>query len=231
MFYQLLLVALVFLMAISTLNNVSDAEGETARTVRRALSIIAVAVLVAFLVFHRLALREGMIGTMAVGFVALAAIGVYHLRAQGRRTAQTVGVYLGSNAVEGRSAKDSTGRELPLYEPVFEYEYRGEMYCTPARDLYFLPHAVPPVPSRAPVPPVARCVESLGLPVRAALALRVGVLRTRGRLPRHRRDDVRHGPDAAGHGPRQSADRVGGGRASGLTTPGIASSRGGAPSA
>lgn len=137
MFYQLLLVALVFLMAISTLNNVSDAEGETARTVRRALSIIAVAVLVAFLVFHRLALREGMIGTMAVGFVALAAIGVYHLRAQGRRTAQTVGVYLGSNAVEGRSAKDSTGRELPLYEPVFEYEYRGEMYCTPARDLYF----------------------------------------------------------------------------------------------
>ena len=47
------------------------------------------------------------------------------------------GVYLGSNAVEGRSAKDSTGRELPLYEPVFEYEYRGEMYCTPARDLYF----------------------------------------------------------------------------------------------
>lgn len=102
-----------------------------------ALSIIAVAVLVAFLVFHRLALREGMIGTMAVGFVALAAIGVYHLRAQGRRTAQTVGVYLGSNAVEGRSAKDSTGRELPLYEPVFEYEYRGEMYCTPARDLYF----------------------------------------------------------------------------------------------
>lgn len=230
MFYQLLLVALVFLMAISTLNNVSDAEGETARTVRRALSIIAVAVLVAFLVFHRLALREGMIGTMAVGFVALAAIGVYHLRAQGRRTAQTVGVYLGSNAVEGRSAKDSTGRELPLYEPVFEYEYRGEMYCTPARPL-FLPHAVPPVPSRAPVPPVARCVESLGLPVRAALALRVGVLRTRGRLPRHPRDDVRHGPDAAGHGPRQSADRVGGGRASGLTTPGIAPSRGGAPSA
>lgn len=137
MFYQLLLVALVFLMAISTLNNVSDAEGETARTVRRALSIIAVAVLVAFLVFHRLALREGMIGTMAVGFVALAAIGVYHLRAQGRRTAQTVGVYLGSNAVEGRSAKDSTGRELPLYEPVFEYEYGGEMYCTPARDLCF----------------------------------------------------------------------------------------------
>lgn len=137
MFYQLLLVALVFLMAISTLNNVSDAEGETARTVRRALSIIAVAVLVAFLVFHRLALREGMIGTMAVGFVALAAIGAYHLRAQGRRTVHTVGVYLGSNAVEGRSAKDSAGRELPLYEPVFEYEYRGEMYCTPARDLYF----------------------------------------------------------------------------------------------
>ena len=24
-----------------------------------------------------------------------------------------------------------------MYEPVFEYEYRGEMYCTPARDLYF----------------------------------------------------------------------------------------------
>ena len=48
-----------------------------------------------------------------------------------------MGVYLGSNAVEGRSAKDSAGRELPLYEPVFEYEYRGEMYCTPARDLYF----------------------------------------------------------------------------------------------
>ena len=133
MFYQLLLVALVFLMAISTLNNVSDAEGETARTVRRALSIIAVAVLVAFLVFHRLALREGMIGTMAVGFVALAAIGAYHLRAQGRRTVHTVGVYLGSNAVEGRSAKDSAGRELPLSEPVVEYEY---LYCTPARDLY-----------------------------------------------------------------------------------------------
>ena len=37
--------------------------------------------------------------------------------------------------------------------------------------------------------------------------------------------------EAAGHGPRQSADRVGGGRASGLTTPGIAPSRGGAPSA
>ncbi|MDO5688078.1 MAG: hypothetical protein Q4G29_02045 [Pseudoscardovia radai] len=137
MFYQLLLVALVFLMAISTLNNVNDAEGETARTARRVLSVIAVAVLVAFLVFHRLALREGMIGTTVVGFVALAAIGAYHLRAQGRRTVHTVGVYLGSNAVEGRSAKDSAGRELPLYEPVFEYEYRGEMYCTPARDLYF----------------------------------------------------------------------------------------------
>ena len=218
-------------MAISTLNNVSDAEGETARTVRRALSIIAVAVLVAFLVFHRLALREGMIGTMAVGFVALAAIGVYHLRAQGRRTAQTVGRLPRLERGGGTQRQGLHGTRAAVVRTRFRIRVpRRDVLHARARPL-FLPHAVPPVPSRAPVPPVARCVESLGLPVRAALALRVGVLRTRGRLPRHRRDDVRHGPDAAGHGPRQSADRVGGGRASGLTTPGIAPSRGGAPSA
>ena len=129
-------VALV-MYGISLLTLGDDESAAQSRVIRKALRVVALVALVVSAIVAFRSQRLAMLVMAVSGFVVLLLVALLCRRRQGGCTVRVPGVYLGEDVRTGLNARDEAGHLQPLHVPFFQYQYDGDIYCTPSQDLVF----------------------------------------------------------------------------------------------